>query len=134
MGKLAVGVQQIGRRTAAVQAAEQNRGRRFDYGGGRAAEDVREADVGGIAAKADGVGQAGIWMKFDQELRRTALASETCKNSLKDSIAAGNAFGMAASSFHCFRRTTAGSIVFLASATPEIASVVLSMASCNVSL
>lgn len=90
--------------------------------------------MSGLAAQTDCMRKTGIRMKFNQELRRAAVASEAGEDSLENPVAAGNAPVMAARSFHCFRRTTAGSMVFCASATAEIASVVLSMASCKVSL
>ena len=134
MSEPAVYVEQFGGRTATVQTAEEQRGGGFDHRQRGAAQNIGQADVRGIVSQADRVGQAGVWVKLNEKLRRPSLASEAGENSLKDPFTAGNASSMAARLVHFFRRTTAGSIVFWASATSETASFVLSIASCKVSL
>ena len=73
--KFAVNFEHFARRPSAIEPAEQNGGGGFEDSERSIAEDVGEADIGGIFAQTDGMREVRIGMIFHDEVRRAAFAS-----------------------------------------------------------
>ena len=93
VGKFAVGLEQFRGGLAAIQAAEQNRRRRFHDRARRIAQHIGKPHVRGIFAQANRMRQVRVGMVFDDEMRRPAFASEPRIDALKNPFAAGDQAG-----------------------------------------
>ena len=79
----AVGFERLARSAPAEDAREKKNGGGFDDGRGRAAQRVGKAHVRDVVAQANGVRQAGVGIKLDDELRRAAVSAQTRVQAVK---------------------------------------------------
>jgi len=92
----AVFLQGFARGAAAQDAREKDDGSGLDDAGGRSAQGVGEADVGGVVTQANGMGEARVGIKLDDELRRAPVAAEARVEPVEELGAAGDGTGFGA--------------------------------------
>src|SRR6266446_9663041 len=122
------------RRLAMVDAGKQQRRSTLENRQRRAPQKIREARVDGVLAAADGKNETGIGIELHAEARRTALAAEAGKHSLKKRPASRNRRNIASHSGQFLRLTGGGATFFFAFSASFMASRVPSMASSRLSL
>jgi len=134
VGEFAIRLDQVARWAPPVETPEQNSRRRFHHTCRRVAQHIGKPHVGGVFAQTDGVGEVGIGMILDDEMRRPAHAAQARVDAMKNPFAAGNRAPPALQFFQeGFLRTGPGVASFSASSISESASLVPSMASSSVS-
>jgi len=97
-----------------------------------AAQQIRETDIQGVAAAANGEGEAAVGIELHLKLGRPAFTADAGEHALHERFPAGNALVPAGIQF--FRLTGGGAAFFLAFSASFCASCVPSTASSRFSL
>lgn len=79
-----VGLRERSGRAASIDSGEEKRGGAFEDGKCALTHEIREADVDGLFAAANGEYEICVWIKFNVKARRATFAAEASVDALEE--------------------------------------------------